>query len=253
MLPVQPLAIPPLPSLVTPPSLSLRCASLVLVGCCITSSLIVPPSLLHRLFVELPHLSPHCRLSLSRISRFVLLPQRRRCHPTQFAATGLPPPSSRRRLQFKPTDPPPPPSHIHMVDVDVIDDNIIQPPHDHRELPHRAVQSEAGITDSQRTVMPHHHCDTQFLEQCPGAQGNAGPRPAATAPAATAFAAAATVRNGSSCTTRVSPRRWDADRIQFPPIYRQPPPLPHPPLTTGHVYPVPCRIILKQVCFVGVR
>jgi len=34
-----------------------------------------------------------------------------------------------------------------MVDVDVIDDNIIQPPHDHRELPHRAVQSEAGITD----------------------------------------------------------------------------------------------------------
>ncbi len=44
-------------------------------------------------------------------------------------------------------DPPPPPSHIRVVDVDVIDDIIIQPPHDHRELPHRAVQSEAGITD----------------------------------------------------------------------------------------------------------
>ena len=33
MLPVQNLAIPPLPSLVTPPSLSSRCAYLVLVGC----------------------------------------------------------------------------------------------------------------------------------------------------------------------------------------------------------------------------
>jgi len=65
----------------------------------------------------------------------------------QFAATGLPPPSLRRRLQFEPTDPPPLPGHIHIVDVDVIDDNIIQPPHDHRELPHCAVQSEVGITD----------------------------------------------------------------------------------------------------------
>ncbi len=147
MLPVQNLAIPPLPSLVTPPSLSLHCASLVLVGCCITSSLVVPPSLLHRLFVELPPLSPHCRLSLSRISCFALLPQRRRCRPTQFATTGLPPPSSRQRLQFEPMDPPPPPGHIRVVDVNVINDNIIQPPHDHCELPHHAVQSVVGITD----------------------------------------------------------------------------------------------------------
>jgi len=147
VLPVQNLAIPPLPSLVTPPSLSLCCASLVLVGCCIASSLVAPPSLLHRLFVELPPLSPHHRLSLSRISRFALLPRRRRCRPTQFAATRLPPLSSRRRPQFEPTDPPPPPGHIRVVDVDIIDNNIIQPPHDHRELPHRAVQSEAGITD----------------------------------------------------------------------------------------------------------
>jgi len=119
----------------------------VLVGCCIAFSLIAPPSLLPRLFVELPPLSPHCRLSLSRISRVALLPRRRRCRPTQFAATGLPPPSLRRRPQFEPTDPPPPPGHIRVVDVNVIYDNIIQPPHDHRELPHRAVQSEAGITD----------------------------------------------------------------------------------------------------------
>jgi len=46
-----------------------------------------------------------------------------------------------------PTDPPPPPGHICIVDVNIIDNNIIQPPHDHHELPHRAVQSEAGITD----------------------------------------------------------------------------------------------------------
>jgi len=57
----------------------------------IASFLVAPPSLLHRLFVELPPLSPHRRLSLSRISRFALLPRRRRCRPTQFAATGLPP------------------------------------------------------------------------------------------------------------------------------------------------------------------
>jgi len=44
-------------------------------------------------------------------------------------------------------DPPPPPGHIHVDDVNIIDDNIIQPPHDHRELPHRAVQYEAGISD----------------------------------------------------------------------------------------------------------
>jgi len=119
----------------------------VLVGCCIASSLVAPPSLLHRLFVELPPLSPHHRLSLSRISRFALLPRRRQCRPTQFAATGLPPPLSRRRPQFEPTDPPPSPGHIRVVHVDVINDNIIQPPHDHRELPHRAVQFEAGITD----------------------------------------------------------------------------------------------------------
>ena len=52
-------AVPPLPSLVAPPSLSLRCASLVLVGCCIASSLVVPLSLLCRLVVELPPLFPH--------------------------------------------------------------------------------------------------------------------------------------------------------------------------------------------------
>jgi hypothetical protein len=44
------------PSLVTPPSLSLRSAPLVLVGCCITSSLIGPPSLLPWLIVESPPL-----------------------------------------------------------------------------------------------------------------------------------------------------------------------------------------------------
>ena len=149
---MQPLAVPPLPSLVTPPSLSLRCASLVLVGCCIASSLVAPPSLLHRLFLELPPLSPHCCLSLSLISRFTLLPRCCRCRPTQFAATGLPPPSLRQRPQFKPLDPPPPPGHIRAVDVNVIDKNIIQPPHDYRELPHRAVQSKAGITDGQHAV-----------------------------------------------------------------------------------------------------
>jgi len=69
------------------------------------------------------------------------------------------------------------PGHIRIIDVNVIDDNINQPPHDHRELPHRAVQSEAGITDGRRAVMPCHHRDAQFLEQRPGAQGNAGPRP----------------------------------------------------------------------------
>jgi len=158
---VQPLAIPPLPSLVTPPSLSSRCTSLVLVVCCIASSLVTPPSLLRRLFVELPPLSPHRRLSLSR---FASLTRHHRCRPTQFAAIGLPPPSLRRRPQFEPTDPSPPPGHIRVVDVDVIDDNIIQPPHNHRELPHRAVQSEAGITDGRRAVMPRHHHDTQFLE-----------------------------------------------------------------------------------------
>jgi hypothetical protein len=47
------------PSLVAPPSLSLRRAPLVLVGCCITSSLIVPPSLLPRLIVESPSLLLH--------------------------------------------------------------------------------------------------------------------------------------------------------------------------------------------------
>ena len=74
-------------------------------------------------------------------------------------------------------DPPPPPSHIRAVDVDVIDNNIIQSHHYHRELPHCAVQSEAGITDGQRIVMPSPHCDAQFLEQHPGAQGNGGPCP----------------------------------------------------------------------------
>jgi hypothetical protein len=48
-----PLAVPPLPSLVAPSSLSSRCACLVLVGCCIASSLVAPPSLLRRLVVEL--------------------------------------------------------------------------------------------------------------------------------------------------------------------------------------------------------
>jgi hypothetical protein len=52
-------AVPPLPSLVAPPSLSLRCTSLVLVGCCIASSLVAPPSLLCWLVVELPPLFPH--------------------------------------------------------------------------------------------------------------------------------------------------------------------------------------------------
>ena len=108
-------------------------------------------------------------------------------------------------------------------------------PHDHRELPHCAVQYEAGIMDRQHAVMPHCHCDAQFLEQRPGARGIAGPRPAATAPTATAFAAAATVSNGSSCAARVPLRRWDADRIQFPPIYQWMPPLPHPPLVIEHV------------------
>ncbi len=56
-------------------------------------------------------------------------------------------------------DPPPPPGHIRVVEVDVIDDDIIQLPHDHRELPHRAVQSEAGITDGRRAVMPRRHRD----------------------------------------------------------------------------------------------
>jgi hypothetical protein len=50
------------PSLVAPPSLSLRRAPLVLVGCCITSSLIAPPSLSPRLIVESPPLSLHRRL-----------------------------------------------------------------------------------------------------------------------------------------------------------------------------------------------
>jgi hypothetical protein len=50
------------PSLVAPPSLSLPRAPLVLVGCCITSSLIVPPSLLPRLIVESPPLLLHRRL-----------------------------------------------------------------------------------------------------------------------------------------------------------------------------------------------
>ena len=59
------------------PLLSRHCLSpcaaplLVLDGCCIASFLVVPPSLLHRLFVELPPLSPHRRLSLSP---FVSLP-----------------------------------------------------------------------------------------------------------------------------------------------------------------------------------
>jgi hypothetical protein len=52
-----------MPSLVAPPSLSLRHAPLVLVGCCITSSLIAPPSLLPRLIVESPPLLLHRRLS----------------------------------------------------------------------------------------------------------------------------------------------------------------------------------------------
>ena len=155
MLPVSPLAVPPLPSLVAPPSLSSRCASLVLVGCCIASSLVAPPSLLRQLIVELPPLSPHHRLSLSH---FVSLPRRRRCRSIQVAATGLPPPSLRRRPQFEPTKPPPPPGHIRVVDVDVIDD-IIQPPHDHRQLPHCAVQSKAGITDGRGAVMPRCHHD----------------------------------------------------------------------------------------------
>ena len=62
------------------------------------------------------------------------------------------------------------------------------------------------------------------------------PRPAATAPAATAIAAAAAIRDGSSCTAR-APSRGDGMliRFNFPPIYRQPPPLPHPPLAIGHV------------------
>ncbi len=116
----------PCRTLVVPPSLSLCCASLMLVGCCITSSLVAPPSLLRRLVVELPPLSPHRCLSLSR---FALLPRRHRCRPTQFAATGLPPPLSWQRPQFEPTDPPPPPGHIRVVDVDIIDNDIIHPPH----------------------------------------------------------------------------------------------------------------------------
>jgi len=157
MLPVPPLAVPPLPSLVVPPSLSLCCASLVLVGCCIASSLVAPPSLLRWLVVELPPLSLHRCLSLSR---FAALPRCHCCRPTQFAATGLPPPLSRRRAQFEPADPPPPPGHIRVVDVNVIDNDIIQPPHDHCALPHRVVQSEAGITDGQPAVMPCRHRDT---------------------------------------------------------------------------------------------
>ncbi len=124
MLPVQPLAIPPLPSLVTPLSLSSRCTSLVLVGCSIVSSLVAQPYLLRRLFVELPPLSPHCRLSLSR---FASLPRRCRCRPTQFTATRLPPPSSWRQTQFEPTDPPPPPGHIRVDNVDVINNNFCKP------------------------------------------------------------------------------------------------------------------------------
>ena len=213
VLPVQPLAGPPLPSLVAPPSLSLRCASLVLVGCCIASSLVAPPSLLRRLVVELPPLSPHRRLSLSR---FASLPQRRRCRPTQFAATGLPPPLSRRRPQFEPADPPPPPGHIHIVDVDVIDNDIIQPPHDHRELPHRAVQSKAGITDGRRAVMPRRHRDAQFLKQHPGSQSNAGPCPSSCRYHPRCYHLRRRCcrlhwlllrRPGST------PRQWDADRI----------------------------------------
>jgi hypothetical protein len=50
------------PSLVTPPSLSSRHAPLVLVGCCIPSSLIAPPSLSPRLIVESPPLLLHRRL-----------------------------------------------------------------------------------------------------------------------------------------------------------------------------------------------
>jgi hypothetical protein len=48
-------------SLVAPPSLSLRHAPLVLVGCCNTSSLIAPPSLSPRLIVESPPLTLHRR------------------------------------------------------------------------------------------------------------------------------------------------------------------------------------------------
>jgi hypothetical protein len=51
------------PSLVVSPSLFLRRAPLVLVGCCITSSLIAPPSLLPGLIVESPPLSLRPRLS----------------------------------------------------------------------------------------------------------------------------------------------------------------------------------------------
>jgi hypothetical protein len=51
------------PSLVVPPSLSLHCAPLVLVGCCITSSLIAPLSLLPQLIVESPPLLLHCHLT----------------------------------------------------------------------------------------------------------------------------------------------------------------------------------------------
>ena len=112
---------PPLPSLVAPPPLSLRCASLVLVGCCIASSLNAPPSLSRQLVVELPPLSPHRHLSLSR---FVSLPRCRRCRPHPVRL----PPSTRRQPQFEPTDPPPPPGLICIVDVDVINDDIIQPP-----------------------------------------------------------------------------------------------------------------------------
>ena len=88
------------------------------------------------------------------------------------------------------------------------------------------------------------HCDATPPSRCPipgtapgrSGQRRASSRPAATAPAATAFAAATAIRDGSSCTAR-APTRGNGILIEFdfPPIYRQPPPLPHPPLAIGHI------------------
>jgi hypothetical protein len=73
-----------MPSLFAPPSLSSRRAPLVLVGCCITSSLIAPPSLLPRLIVESPPLSLHHPLSCCTAAAPLLLR-----HPSLVVA--LPP------------------------------------------------------------------------------------------------------------------------------------------------------------------
>jgi hypothetical protein len=84
-------------------------------------------------------------------------------------------------------------------------------------------------------VMPRRHCDTQFLKQHPGAQGNAGPCPSSCCYRPRCYHLRRCCCRSHWLLLRhpgSTPRRWDADRIRFPP---------HLPATAAPASPPSCN------------